>query len=165
MNLPRKIWIVVSLFAVLWCVSIVAAPVLRTQGVSFSPALYSLFSEVCHQFPDRSFHIAGEPLGVCVRCSALYFGVLVSLLAATFFARLQFTKYPPAWILLATAAPMVLDAFLNLAGLHESTVWTRSLTGAAMGLVVPFFLMPPLIEAVHQLAGKFGGLTYAGKTK
>jgi len=143
----------------------VAAPVLRSLQIPFSSLLYSLFSEVCHQFPDRSLHIAGEPLAVCTRCSAIYFSVVTSLFASVFIAGFHFDKYPPSWILAVAVMPMAVDVILNLAGIHASSIWTRVLTGVTAGLAIPFFLMPPVIEAVHQLKEKFGGLPHAGKTE
>lgn len=165
MTPSRNIPILILGLAGLWCTAFVAAPVLRSLQIPFSSFLYSLFSEVCHQFPDRSFHLEGEPFAVCMRCSSIYFSVFASLLAVTFISPFRFKQYPPTWILAAAVAPMVLDVVLNLTGLHSSTVWTRTLSGVTAGFVVPFFLMPPLIEAVHQLSEKFGGLTHAGKTQ
>ncbi len=148
-----------------WCIAFVAAPVLRSLGVPLSSFLYSLFAEVCHQFPDRSLHVAGEPFAVCIRCSAIYFGVSASMTASLFLARFHFEKYLPAWIFGVAVAPMATDVILNLTALHPSSLWTRALSGAAAGLVVPFFLMPPLVEAVSQLKEKFGDLSHAGKTQ
>ncbi|MEX2117145.1 MAG: DUF2085 domain-containing protein [Bacteroidota bacterium] len=165
MTLSRKISLLAPAFAGLWCLSFVAAPVLRSMDIPLSSMLYSLFSEVCHQIPDRSFQIGGEPLAVCIRCSAIYFSIFASLLFSLFLTRFHFNKYPPAWILTAAVAPIVLDVLLNLSGIHASTVWTRTLSGVVAGLVVPFFLMPPLIEAIHQLKEKFGELSHAGKTQ
>ena len=161
----RKIPMFVLASAGLWCMAFVAAPVLRVLEVPFSPFLYSLFSEVCHQFPDRSLHLAGEPFAVCFRCSAIYFGVFVSLFASLFVARFYFDKYPPVWILTVAVIPMTLDVVLNLTGIHPSSLWTRTLSGAVAGFAIPFFLMPPLIEAVYQLKEKFGDLSHAGKTQ
>jgi uncharacterized membrane protein len=38
------------------------------------------FSIICHQIPARSWHLAGEPLGVCIRCTAISFGFLTGLI-------------------------------------------------------------------------------------
>jgi uncharacterized membrane protein len=57
----------------LWSLSIVAAPVL---GLSW---VYEFFSRICHQDPARSWHIAGEPLAVCIRCASIYFAFTTSL--------------------------------------------------------------------------------------
>lgn len=165
MTPSRNIPILMLGLAGLWCMAFVAAPVLRSLQIPFSSFLYSLFSEVCHQFPDRSLHVAGEPFAVCVRCSTIYFGVFASLFVSLFVARVHFGKYPPVWILTVAVFPMVLDVILNLTALHPSSLWTRAFSGSVAGLVIPFFLMPPLIEAVHQLKEKFGDLSHAGKTQ
>jgi uncharacterized membrane protein len=34
--------------------------------------LYAIGSVVCHQLPERSFHIDGHQLPVCARCTGLY---------------------------------------------------------------------------------------------
>src|SRR5262245_14965829 len=59
--------------ATLWCLSIVAAPAFNV------PWLYAIFSRICHQDPARSWHLAGEPLAVCVRCASIYFAFVASL--------------------------------------------------------------------------------------
>ena len=57
----------------LWCLSILAAPVFNL------PWLYDIFSRICHQDPARSWHLAGEPLSVCIRCASIYFAFTASL--------------------------------------------------------------------------------------
>jgi len=69
----NKTYIALLAAATLWCVSIVAAPLLGL------PWVYSLFSRICHQNPSRSWHIVGEPLAVCIRCTSIYFGFTASL--------------------------------------------------------------------------------------
>ncbi len=57
----------------LWCLSILAAPVFSLSWV------YEFFSRICHQDPARSWHVAGEPLAVCIRCASIYFAFTASL--------------------------------------------------------------------------------------
>ena len=57
----------------LWCLSIVAAPMF---GLSW---VYEFFSRICHQDPARSWHLAGEPFAVCIRCASIYFAFTASL--------------------------------------------------------------------------------------
>jgi uncharacterized membrane protein len=59
--------------ATLWCLSIVAAPMFGL------PWVYVFFSRICHQDPARSWHLAGEPLAVCIRCTSIYFAFTASL--------------------------------------------------------------------------------------
>ena len=56
-----------------WCLAIIAAPVFHWSWV------YAFFSAICHQDPARSWHIAGEPLAVCIRCTSIYFAFALSL--------------------------------------------------------------------------------------
>ena len=70
----RSLKAVVVGSAAIWCLAILAAPLLH------SPTLYVFFSIICHQIPSRSWHLAGEPLGVCIRCTAISFGFLAGLL-------------------------------------------------------------------------------------
>ena len=58
----------------LWCLAIVAAPLFHLTPI------YVFFSAICHQLPARSWHIHGEPLAVCIRCTAIYYGFLAGLL-------------------------------------------------------------------------------------
>lgn len=58
----------------LWCLAIFAAALLH------SAALYLFFSRICHQLPDRSWHIHGAQLALCIRCTAISFGFLAGLL-------------------------------------------------------------------------------------
>jgi uncharacterized membrane protein len=58
----------------LWCLAIVAVPLWDLTPV------YLFFSTICHQIPSRSWHIYGEPLGLCIRCTAISFGFLSGLL-------------------------------------------------------------------------------------
>ena len=58
-----------------WIAAIVAAPLLELDWA------YTFFSRICHQYPERSFHLAGAPLAVCIRCTSIYAGFLIALVA------------------------------------------------------------------------------------
>lgn len=72
-----KRWVHTSLilFAALWCLAIFAAPIFNLGG------LYLFFSIICHQLPDRSWHVQGEQLGLCIRCTSISIGFLVGLIS------------------------------------------------------------------------------------
>ena len=55
-----------------WVVLLVATPVLPGWA---GAAVYGVGSFICHQLPDRSFHLAGFQLPVCARCMGIYAGV------------------------------------------------------------------------------------------
>jgi uncharacterized membrane protein len=41
--------------------------------------IYAVGSIVCHQVPERSFHISGLQFPVCARCTGLYIGGAIGL--------------------------------------------------------------------------------------
>ena len=67
---PR--WVLIAATGA-WCGTILLAPALESQ------TLYALFSELCHQNPERSWVLAGRPLAVCIRCFSIYSGFLLAL--------------------------------------------------------------------------------------
>ncbi len=106
----------------LWCLSIIVAPV---SGVS---EVYRFFSFICHQDPARSWHILGEPLPVCIRCTSIYFGFLASLWLGLA-ARVR-------WLRIALA--FMLAEFI-FARLFIDAAVLRSLSGVLLGLsAAPF---------------------------
>ena len=64
--------------AVAWAGLILLAPWLGSAaagghgGAYLSAAAYGLGSLVCHQRPERSFHLVGAQMPVCARCTGLY---------------------------------------------------------------------------------------------
>jgi len=59
--------------AVLWAAVLVAAPYLA-HASGATGVLYAVGSLICHQQPERSFHLAGAQLPVCGRCLGVYLG-------------------------------------------------------------------------------------------
>jgi len=108
--------------ATLWSLSIVAAPVL---GLSW---VYEFFSRICHQDPDRSWHVAGEPLAVCIRCASIYFAFTVSLWLGL--------KTNVRWLRVAV---LVMVCEFIFARLVFDTALLRSMSGVLVGLsAAPF---------------------------
>src|SRR4051794_17031098 len=65
-----------ALAALGWLALLVAAPVLPVPAAG---VLYLAGSFICHQLPDRSFHLAGVQLPVCARCIGIYAGLFACL--------------------------------------------------------------------------------------
>jgi hypothetical protein len=106
----------------LWSLSIVAAPLLAL------PLVYEFFSHICHQDPSRSWHVFGEPLAVCIRCSCIYFGF-----AASLWLGLQ----PNTRWLRASVIVMLVE--FGIARLFIDAAALRGLSGALIGVcAAPF---------------------------
>jgi uncharacterized membrane protein len=152
MKSSLRLYIIFTILVSLWCIGILAAPILKHAGWTQSAnMLYSLFSRVCHQDDVRSFHIEGEQIGVCVRCSAIYFGFFLGLIMLPLSQALKRKHVSQREYFLFAALPMVVDVVLNATGLHASTTLTRVLTGALFGASMPWFVVPLFIEACLQL--------------
>jgi len=152
MDTSRRIYVFCLLVVALWCSLILLAPLSKLAGFpsAITSVLYGSFAHVCHQFPDRTLFLGREPLGVCARCTAIYFSFLVSMVFLLF-RNLQRGIVPPRWVLLIAAVPMAVDVALSVAGIHTSTTETRLVTGILAGGVLPFYILPPFLEAVRQL--------------
>jgi len=136
----------------LWCIGIFAAPLLKhagwTQGADM---LYSFFSHVCHQDDARSFHIEGEKIGVCIRCSGIYLGFLSGLIAMPLLRILNRKNFPAIGFFLVAVIPLTIDVVLSVAGIHTGTPLTRLITGVLFGISMAWFVIPIFIEAYSQL--------------
>jgi uncharacterized membrane protein len=143
---------VILVGAFLWCGALVLPPLLLASGWYVSAgALYQFFQPICHQLPDRSFSIAGYPLAVCIRCSAIYFGFLAGSLVFPLIVSWGERLGQYRIILCAVTLPMVLDVALDISGLHGSTDASRLYTGALFGVILPFFILPVARDAVQEL--------------
>lgn len=153
MHLSRVTYLGVAVSVTLWCTAIIAAPLFTAWAGAWQPAgevLYRFFHQICHQFEGRSFHLSGEPLAVCARCSSIYFGFLVGVLAFPLVRRQM--RLSSRKLLILAGLPMLLDVAGGMLGIHEVTILSRSLTGAFFGVLLPFVILPVLMDAVLEIA-------------
>ena len=124
-----------------WALAAVAAPLLRARGLGgAAKPIYALFSVLCHQDPERSFHLAGHPVACCHRCLAIYgacaaAGVAFGLLRGR-------VRVPEMWEIGTLLAPAAIDVLGGLAGLWESTLLSRLASGALVGIGMIWLLWP-----------------------
>jgi uncharacterized membrane protein len=118
---------------------------LASAGTTF------FFSFVCHQIPERSFHLWGVPMAVCSRCSGVYVGFLVGVLLFPLIRKGREGGYPPPWILGAAVLPAVVDFGLSHLGIFGSNNVLRAATGLVMGGAASFYILPAVFNlVVHQ---------------
>lgn len=151
---PRTIYSMIVICEAVWCSAIVLAPVLASSGTMKEPGmiLYGFFSPICHQFADRSFIIDGMPLGVCSRCSAIYFSFFIGTLACPFVQNIKDRQMPSRYILICSWIPMMVDAFPFRFGMYEATLVTRVVTGSIAGFALAFFIVPAMIQGFTESA-------------
>jgi len=155
MRYARLTYALILSGAAAWCALILLAPA-AASSTRFGPLgalLYASFSPLCHQIDARSFHLFGEPLAVCGRCSAIYFGFLAGAIMYPFARRSRRGGSAGRRFLLIALVPMLLDVALETAGLYASTNAVHALTGAWFGVMLPFIVIPGAAEGVDQLFG------------
>jgi uncharacterized membrane protein len=123
----------------LWIVLLVAAPVTAFGGV-VSALTYGFGSLICHQRPERSFHIGAAQIPVCARCFGLYAGAAIGFVI---------------WGLTPTAP--LLRVGLVIAAIPTAVTWT----GEVLDLWSPtnlirFVAALPLGAAVAVTVNYFG---------
>ncbi len=141
----------------LWCGLIVLTPVivpLNQIGESAANVLYKFFGVVCHQFDSRSFHIHEHPFAVCIRCTAIYFGFLISLIGIRLSSKLQLKNYNAVALLLYSATPLLLDVGFSFTPFYEMTPASRIITGSIFGMGMALLLHQTLIEIIHSVLRK-----------
>jgi uncharacterized membrane protein len=137
--------------SILWMALILAAPWLMAERRFLaSAAIYQGFSAICHQAPERSFYFFGAPMGVCSRCASVYAGFLIGLSLYPFARDLREDRFPPRWILIGAAVPMMADFTLGVSGLLANTFLSRALTGVLFGAVAAFYITPGLVSALDD---------------
>ncbi|HLA09652.1 MAG TPA: DUF2085 domain-containing protein [Pyrinomonadaceae bacterium] len=146
---PQFLWTTIVVTCLLLVSAIVLAPLLRAEGHTFlSLTIYQSLSYFCHQFPERSFQLAGEKFAVCTRCTGIYFGFTASLLLYPLLRPLRRTETPHRKWLLLGAFPLFLDFALTFFGVWENTHWTRFFTGALLGSVALLYVLPGLVDLI-----------------
>lgn len=121
---------------------------------------HQAFRMICHQLPDRSFWIGGQPMAVCSRD----FGVFVGM-AAGWLVFLPVMHVVPkvkttAGILLVAAVVVNLgDVIGNLANFWQNTLASRFLLGSMLGLGVTFVLGRHFITVHRKIKGNNYGTT------
>jgi uncharacterized membrane protein len=105
----------------------------------------------CHRIPDRSFHLGGRQLPLCVRCTGTYLGVMAGLGTFLLRGRRRATAFPPVRVLAAFAGFWVvwgvdgLNSYLTLLGaphLYEPHHLLRLMTGCLNGLALSALVWP-----------------------
>ena len=81
---PRLLAGFLTIAASFWTAAIFFAPLAHSAVPIAASAVDTAGSFVCHQRDERSFHLQGERLAVCGRCTGLYLAGAVGALAAWF---------------------------------------------------------------------------------
>jgi uncharacterized membrane protein len=130
--------------AVAWVALLLVAPVMPRE----SAIVYELGGRVCHQRPERSFHLGGVQLPVCARCLGLYASGAAAAVAA-WLVTLRSGGVPGsrgARLLFAlAAAPTVATVALEWLGLISPANLTRAVASLPLGGAAGFLFVRMLL--------------------
>jgi uncharacterized membrane protein len=144
---PLVMWIVAAAGSLAMISLIVGAPLAMDAGHPFwGLMIYRAFSYVCHQIPERSFFIAGHSFAVCSRCTGLYAGFTAATVFYPVVRSLRQTETPPRKWLFIAAAPLAIDFVLGYLGIWDNTHYSRFASGALLGAVAVFYVIPGLMD-------------------
>jgi uncharacterized membrane protein len=148
----RKVWAIGLVVVGLWVLAIVLAPTAKAIGLTaVSAPLYHFYSFLCHQRPERSFHIAGEQFAVCSRCFGVYFGLLFGFIIYPWWRRIEEIEPLPRFWLFLSLIPIGVDWSLTIFGIWENTHLSRFVTGLILGVACATFIVPALVEITRNL--------------
>jgi uncharacterized membrane protein len=117
----------------------------------FRAMLMVAFDPVCHQMPDRSFHIHGEQLAVCHRCYGVFVGLVIGAILLPFAGKWDAVLYRRAGVVLLIAILIPgTDWMGTIVGLWSNTAWSRSLTGAVFGTAAGYYFARALAQAFRS---------------
>ena len=120
--------------ALTWLALLVAAPLLPT---TIAAALYAIGSQICHQRPERSFHLFGAQLPVCGRCIGIYAGAAIGSMAAMAArSRAILATMSSRMFLLAGAVPTVVTLVAEWSGMWTGSNQGRAAAGVPLGFVI-----------------------------
>lgn len=95
---------------------------------------HQAFLTLCHQMPERSFWINGQPMAVCSRCIGIYSSFFVGWIALPFWSKFRIKeKIAIKKVVLLVLLLNIFDIVGNLLGFWENTLVSRLLLGILMG--------------------------------
>jgi uncharacterized membrane protein len=133
--------------AVLWTLALPFAPFLvshaaRPSLYAFAAVVYAIGTVVCHQRPERSFHLWGAQLPVCARCTGIYLAAAMTSVVGTA-AGQGLTVVRPRTsrlIVFAAAIPTLATLGFEWTTGHTPSNMTRALAGVPLGAAVAWIV-------------------------
>lgn len=149
----KVIYSVILAISIIWCGGIILAPYWADAvGIKgdISEGIYSFYGKSCHQLDSRSHHLFEHKLGVCSRCTSIYFAFLLGVIIYPFIRKLSNIDLPSLFWLFIPVGLMLIDVALDLLDIQKNSFLTRDITGAIIGIVLPFFIIPGTTRVFYE---------------
>lgn len=127
-----------ALAALAWLALLITTPYAPS---SVATLMYAAGAVICHQMPERSFHLAGFQLPVCARCLGIYAGAAA---AAAIHVLGVFATHSERWriltsqsarrVFVVSALPTLMTIALERSGAWHGTNGVRAIAGIAVGI-------------------------------
>lgn len=137
----------IALAACTWLALTIVAPLLP---VPIAGVAYLAGSLICHQLPERSFHISGAQLPVCARCLGIYAGLGVVAMFRVLCSTVPGTTVRGMRVTLLAAAPTVVTVAAEWLGVWEPSNLARALSGVPLGAVVAFVVIDAMATLHYE---------------
>jgi uncharacterized membrane protein len=127
-------------------------PFLASRAHAAPPAsalilgVYGIGSLICHQLPERSFHLWTAQMPVCARCAGIYAGAVLGAMAAL--ALRARARRPRLVLALAVTPALVTLVYEWTTGVMPSHA-IRAASGVPIGLVVAWLVVAALDNQVN----------------
>lgn len=116
------------------------------------------FWNLCHQIPDRSFWLNGQPMAVCSRCMGIYSGFALGWLLLPMWAMMKLpTTWPMKNVALFILVINFFDIVGNILGFWENTLVSRLALGSLMGISAALIFTGDFFKINIQLKGNHHG--------
>ncbi len=121
---------------------------------------HQAFFNLCHQIPERSFWINGQPMAVCSRCIGIYAGFALSWGVLPLWSWLRVgEQFPVKKIALAAVLINIFDIIGNILGFWENTLVSRLALGWLIGWTVVLLFSDEFFNTITKSKGNHHGRT------
>ncbi len=121
------------------------------EGAWITQWQHRIFQAVCHQAPDRSFWMGGQPMAVCSRCFGIYGGVFLGLLAGPLFTeRRLWSGKLLVHLLIAFTLLNVGDLLGNMLAFWQNTLAVRFGLGGLLGVSAALVISFAFVQTVNR---------------
>lgn len=119
---------------------------------------HQAFEHLCHQLPNRSIWMGGQPMAVCSRCIGIYAGFAVGWLLLPFAAYFNLSKYgqTPKFALIIIAINAI-DIVGNILGFWQNTLVSRLALGSLLGMVIALLFSSNFFGSIIKSMGNHHG--------